>query len=195
MARMPVAERREQLVAAAIAVMTRDGVRAATTRAIVAEAETSLSVFHYCFDSKHELMEAVVDTMVNRSAERSAAAIADGTPVEQMFRSSIYGYWQHVVENPEMHLLSYEVTQYCLRDPDLAAIPALQYRLYGEAIADQLRAVGATASIPIETLARYLTVVVDGLTLDWLVRRDDDSAREVIEAVIAHVNTVMSIGG
>lgn len=190
MARMPVAARREQLVAAAIAVMTREGVRGATTRAIVAEAGTSLSVFHYCFDTKRALMEAVVDTLVDRSATQAAAAIAEGTPTEHMVRSALYGYWQHVVENPEDHLLSYEVTQYCLRDPDLAGVPAHQYRLYGEAIAAQLRAAGIAGSLPTETLARYLTVILDGLTLDWLIRRDDDSAREVLEAVIAHVDTI-----
>ncbi|MFB7756763.1 TetR/AcrR family transcriptional regulator, partial [Streptomyces sp. NPDC056121] len=57
MGRMPSAQRRRQLVEAAIRVMARDGVAKTTTRSVVAEAGVSLSVFHYCFDSKQELLE------------------------------------------------------------------------------------------------------------------------------------------
>ena len=70
MARMSADERRAQLVEAAIAVMTRDGITKATTRAIVGEAGVPLGVFHYCFDSKAALLERVVTTLHERAVER-----------------------------------------------------------------------------------------------------------------------------
>ena len=81
MTRMSAAERREQLVAAAIRVMTRDGVVRATTRAIASEAGMPLGVFHYAFRSKAELMAVVTETIAQQSkAEIDAAMIAlDGS--------------------------------------------------------------------------------------------------------------------
>ncbi|WP_327320490.1 TetR family transcriptional regulator [Streptomyces sp. NBC_01235] len=49
MARMALKERREELIAAAIRVVTREGVARTTTRSIVREAGMTLGVFHYCF--------------------------------------------------------------------------------------------------------------------------------------------------
>ena len=46
MARMSAADRRDKLVDAAIAVMSREGVANTTTRAIVAEAGMQIGVFH-----------------------------------------------------------------------------------------------------------------------------------------------------
>ena len=67
MARMSAGDRRELLVAAAIRVMTRDGVAKATTRAIASEAEMPLGVFHYAFRSKQELMTMVTETIARQS--------------------------------------------------------------------------------------------------------------------------------
>lgn len=53
-------ERREQLVAAALRVMRRDGIAAASTRAICAEAGMPHGAFHYCFHSKKELYAALL---------------------------------------------------------------------------------------------------------------------------------------
>ena len=47
--------------------MTRDGVARATTRSIAADADVSLSVFHYCFTSKQELLEAVIETIMEHA--------------------------------------------------------------------------------------------------------------------------------
>ena len=74
MARMPVEERRQQLVDAAIRVMTRDGVTSATTRAISSEAGLSLSVFHYCFASKQDLLDAVIRQLVETTVDHAEAS-------------------------------------------------------------------------------------------------------------------------
>ena len=59
MDRLPMAERRAQLVRAALTVASRDGIEAATVRAIAAEAGVSLGVVHYCFEDKNELLREV----------------------------------------------------------------------------------------------------------------------------------------
>ena len=201
-ARMSLPQRRQQLVEAAIRVMTRDGVRKATTRAVVSEAGLSLSVFHYCFDSKETLLEEVVRTIVGRTASLAQEAIVRGTaraaersgsPVE-LVRSGLWAYWEHVRAHPDEHLLTYEVMQHCLRHDEMADVARHQYELYADAIAVQLRAAGLDGA-EVQTLARYLAVVVDGLTADWLARRDDDSAAAVLELVVRQLDLLLTAAG
>lgn len=210
---MSIEARRAQLVEAAIVVMTREGVRAATTRAVVAEADTSLSVFHYCFDSKHALLQAVVTELVARSASRSSAAGAAGAGLDGsgldgsgsddagapasalhprvLVRASLEAYFEHVLAHPAIHQLTYEVTQFCLRDPELVAIAAHQYDLYASTVEAQIVASGARTSLPVTVFARQLAVMIDGLTLDWLVRRDEASSRTVLETTITFAESVI----
>lgn len=192
MARLPQAERRDQLVAAAITVMTRDGVRAATTRAVVNEADTSLSVFHYCFDSKRALMEEVLRALVRRSADRAAEASQELPPGPGAIGASLRAYFTHVREHPADHQLTYDLTQYCLRHEDLAHLARLQYDLYASTIRARLVDAGLDGRLDTQVVARYLAVVVDGLTLDWLVRRDDASSAAVLETTIAHVESLLA---
>src|SRR5690349_13707187 len=59
-ARVSLADRREQLIDATILVMRRDGVRSVTMRAVAAEAKAPLAAVHYCFDAKEALLEAAI---------------------------------------------------------------------------------------------------------------------------------------
>lgn len=192
MARMALDDRRTQLVEAAITVMTREGVRRATTRAVVAEARTSLSVFHYCFDSKSALLEEVVRTIVGRTAALAREALRASAPGDDRVRAGLLAYWKHVTEHPAEHLLTYEVTQHCLRHPELEEVARTQYEHYAGVIAEHLLDGDPTAAGPeLDVLARYLAVMVDGLTLDWLARRDDAQASAVLEIVADHVNALL----
>src|SRR5450432_328934 len=73
MSRIPATERRSALAQAALAVIARDGLAAATTRAIVAEAGMPLASFHYAVASRDELLRDVVELVV---AEEGMAALA-----------------------------------------------------------------------------------------------------------------------
>jgi len=187
MPRLPVEERRQQLVDAAIRVMTRDGVTKATTRAISSEAEVSLSVFHYCFESKQELLEAVIQTIVRHTVTPAKATIEPGADLQATIRSALGAYWTHVQANPEEHLLTYEVTQYCLRHPDFVDVARAQYdhytRAYIEVFEQMRELLGAESAWPIPVLANYLASVIDGLTLNWLAQRDGAHADEVLDAI------------
>lgn len=194
--RMSVEDRRVQLVEAAIAVMTREGVRKATTRAIVAEAGASLSVFHYCFDSKVALLEDVVRTIVGRSATLAKEALSGVESGDNPLLAGLLAYWDHVTAHPAEHLLTYEVTQHCLRHPDLEEVARAQYDLYASVIGQHLRAVlpGEADEQTASVVARYVAVVIDGLTLNWLARRDDDEAVAVLRACAQHAHAMWTVG-
>ncbi|WP_031109363.1 TetR/AcrR family transcriptional regulator [Streptomyces sp. NRRL S-146] len=191
MARLPSAERRRQLTEAAIRAMARDGVPRTTTRSIAAEAGVSLSVFHYCFDSKQQLIESVITTITEHYVTVVKEAIRPRATLEDTVRAGFQAYWDHVRAHPDEHMLTYELTQYALRQPGFEHLARRQYELYAETyteLIDQLRqAMGLRLRVPVPVLARYLAAMTDGLTLSHLVLGDDSAWTGVLDMVTAHV--------
>ncbi|CAM5652825.1 HTH-type transcriptional regulator BetI [Streptomyces alboniger] len=191
MARMPSAQRRRQLTEAAIRAMTRDGVARTTTRSIAAEAQVSLSVFHYCFDSKQALIESVITTLTDHSVTVVKEAIRPRTTLEETVRAGFQAYWDHVRAHPDEHMLTYELTQYALRQPGFEHLARRQYELYGDAYAELIDELGRSMDfrlgVPVSVLARYLAAMTDGLTLNYLVLGDDAAWTDILDTVTAHI--------
>ncbi|MFC4502688.1 MULTISPECIES: TetR/AcrR family transcriptional regulator [Streptomyces] len=191
MARMPSAERRRQLTEAAIRAMARDGVPRTTTRSIAAEAGVSLSVFHYCFDSKEALVESVITTLTDHSVSVVKEAIRPRATLEETVRAGFQAYWDHVRAHPDEHMLTYELTQYALRQPGFEHLARRQYELYGEAYAQLVEELcanmGITLAVPVGVLARYLAAMTDGLTLSYLVLGDEAAWTAILDTVTSHV--------
>ncbi|MGI5452354.1 TetR/AcrR family transcriptional regulator [Streptomyces sp. CA-249302] len=191
MARMPSAERRRQLTEAAIRAMARDGVAKTTTRSIAAEADVSLSVFHYCFDSKQALVESVITALTDHSVTVVKEALKPRDTLVDTVRAGFQAYWDHVRAHPDEHMLTYELTQYALREPGFEHLARRQYELYVDAYAhliDELRAgMDLQLQVPVSVLARYLAAMTDGLTLNYLVLGDESAWADILDTVTAHV--------
>ncbi|OQD57010.1 TetR family transcriptional regulator [Streptomyces phaeoluteigriseus] len=191
MARMPSAQRRRQLTEAAIRAMTRDGVAGTTTRSIATEAGVSLSVFHYCFDSKQALVESVITTITDHSVTVVREALRPRATLEDTVRAGFQAYWDHVRAQPDEHMLTYELTQYALRRPGFEHLARRQYELYADTYADlieHLRAsMGFRLRVPVPVLARYLAAMTDGLTLNYLVLGDATVWTDILDTVTAHI--------
>jgi AcrR family transcriptional regulator len=196
-ARMSASERRELLVEAAIRVMTRDGVTKATTRAIAAEAEMPLGVFHYAFRSKQELMTMVTETIARQSkAEIDAAVLGDGPPeLLDLVLAGVGAYFDHVVQHPLEHLVTYELTTNALRDEELLDVAKRQYEYYLEQNAALLEALGELLGLeftaPLPIVNRYIFSVMDGLALNWLAKGDEEEARAVLDLLARTLTTLV----
>jgi AcrR family transcriptional regulator len=196
-ARMSAVDRREQLVAAAIRVMTRDGVVKATTRAIAAEAGMPLGVFHYAFRSKAELMAVVTETIAQQSkAEIDSATLSGATddPYELVV-AGLCAYFEHVVAHSDEHLVTYELTTTALREPELEEVAKRQYDYY---LSENEKLLSAVAELmgfeftdPIPVVSRFVFSVMDGLALNWLARGDEEEARRVIELTARTILTMV----
>ncbi|MDT0571334.1 TetR family transcriptional regulator [Streptomyces sp. DSM 3412] len=191
MARLPSAERRRQLTEAAIRAMTRDGVPRTTTRSIAAEAGVSLSVFHYCFESKQELLESVITTITGHYVTLVREALRPRDTLRETVRAGFQAYWDHVSAHPGEHMLTYELTQYALREPGFEHLARRQYVLYQDTYADlieQLRlSMRFELTVPVPVLARYLAAMTDGLTLNFLVLGDDAAWTNILDTITDHV--------
>lgn len=185
MSRIAAEQRRVLLVEAALRVIAREGVAAATTRAIVAEAGMALASFHYAFQSRDELMSELVSHVVGAEAVSAFAALRPGDDIEESLRAGLTAYLQYVTADPDHELAMQELVQYALRTPGLDHLAREQYDVY-RAVVTELLAEGAAAAgirwrLPIGEVARLLIVQTDGVTLAWLVDRDDAAATRAID--------------
>ena len=129
MNRLPVAERREQLIEAALAVASRDGIDAATVRAVAAEAGVSLGVVHYCFQDKDELLRAMAHAITSANLERSLGDLPiEADDPESVIEGVIDALWAGIRESRGPQLLSYELTTSSLRHAELNQVAIEQYR-------------------------------------------------------------------
>ncbi|CAM5535377.1 TetR/AcrR family transcriptional regulator [Streptomyces tanashiensis] len=194
MTRRSADERREQLVEAAIRVMIRDGVARTTTRAVVSEAGLPLGAFHYCFRSKEELLHSVIERITLRSLAPATAPPAGEVSTRELIFRTLHAYWDQVRERPAEHMVTYELTQYALRQPGLAEVARRQYQHYLKVYSDHLEAIARLAgfrwTVPLPALARYGLSVMDGLTLNWLIDRDDVQAQAALDEYAEHLSTV-----
>ncbi|WP_022916209.1 TetR/AcrR family transcriptional regulator [Ruania albidiflava] len=184
MVRIPVEQRRRQLVAAAFTVIATRGLAATSARAVVAEAGMSLASFHYAFTSREELLEMLITEVTDGEQAAVLPQELAGKTLEELLIEGLTGYLEHLRADPLREQAMLELTQYAIRSqPELAQH---QYRRYREiaAAALQLAAseTGTRWQVPLGTVARLLVHVTDGLTLTWLVDRDDRAARDALAA-------------
>jgi len=189
MTRLPAAARREQLIAAAIRVAAREGIESATTRRIADEAGVSLGIVHYCFASKGDLLREVARTIVEATRRTAVASLQTGSDVRASLLTAADALLLTIA--PEDHLLTYELTAYALREPGAHDLAELLYGSYFATAVEFFDRLAATAgvewTVPVPLLARMLTALTEGVTLAWLVDRDDRAARQTYEAFIDHV--------
>ncbi|MDM7830473.1 TetR/AcrR family transcriptional regulator [Cellulomonas edaphi] len=194
MNRMPVAERREQLVEAALAVASRDGIEAATVRAVAAEAGVSLGVVHYCFQDKDELLRAMAHAITERNTVQGLDQIPRGLPVAEVLELAIDALWASISSTRGSQLLSYELTTSSLRHPELNQVAIEQYRgqwAAAEYVLDVVgKAAGVTWALPSEELSRIVVAVVDGYSLGWLVDGNADLALRGLRGLGGYLATL-----
>ncbi|MBN9606356.1 MAG: TetR family transcriptional regulator C-terminal domain-containing protein [Actinomycetales bacterium] len=191
--RVSAEQRRRELAAAALRVVVRDGVAAATIRAIVAEAGMKLASFHYAYRSRDEVLREVVRLVVEGERETTAAALAEaaappasgradeaGGPelLAALTRRTLGAYLASVHADPGREQGMLELTFTALRTPELEGVAAEQYAQYRGLVAEILAAgaelAGMRWTAPLEELARAIVAISDGLTVAALVDPDAD---------------------
>ena len=186
MVRMPVAARREQLVAAAMLVASRDGIEAATVRAIAAQAGVSLGVVHYCFEDKNELLLAMAHDITRQNLDQGLMQVQPGSEPTEIVELAIDSLWAGISATPGAQLLSYELTTHSMRHPELRQVSVEQYTVSHAAARQFLEAVAEVSGIewtlPIEQLARLVVMATDGITLAWLADGDNEAALKTLHS-------------
>lgn len=188
MTRMRAEARREALVGAAMRVVAEHGVSAATTRAIVAEAGMSLASFHYAFDSRDQLMVELVEHVIAQEERSIAPALenpSEAIGLREAIRGGLQYYFEALRADPLRETAMFELTHYAMRSAGMQRLARRQYASY-YAMASRALAVASEQSgqgwrRPVAELAVLLVSLTDGLTMAWLVNRDDEAAEEIMD--------------
>lgn len=184
MARTPVEVRRKALVAAALRVAATQGLHEASTRAIVAEADMSLASFHYAFESRDELIDRLILDVLAGEEKAVIPADLEGKTLIELLAEGLMGYIDHLRADPAREQAMLELTQHALRTRrPLAQDQYAQYtRIAESSLTLAAQQTQSRWVVPLQTVAQLLVAMTDGLTLNWLVNRDDESIDEAVHA-------------
>ncbi|MGW6908251.1 TetR/AcrR family transcriptional regulator [Streptomyces sp. NPDC054940] len=191
MAHVSAAERRPQLIKAAIDLMTREGVAAGSTRAIASELGVAQATVHYTFGTKEDLYRAVMEQLTQdlvTQVERAA-------PTDAAFEDSIVtlaeALWHTVLEQPASYQLLTELSMFALRTPHLQEALQGHYRgvsaMTAKLISEAAAPTGHQLAQPAETIARFFLAGFDGLTMQHLSLPDEDAERVCLRALVSAV--------
>ncbi|MDX3519988.1 TetR/AcrR family transcriptional regulator [Streptomyces scabiei] len=191
MAHVSAAERRPQLIKAAIDLMTREGVAAGSTRAIAAELGVAQATVHYTFGTKEDLYRAVMEQLTHDLISQVQAAAPSDGGFEESVASLAAALWKTLREQPTTHQLLTELSMFALRTPRLQE--ALQAH-YGEVTASTTKLVteaaertGHRLAQPAENLARFFLAGFDGLSVQHLSLPDEEAERVGLQALVSAV--------
>lgn len=198
MPRIPSAQRRQHLKAAALAVISRNGIQAATTRAIVTEARMSLASFHYVFGSRDELLREVIsDVIADYRGVELALELSEVDDPAHLLEEALRAYVGLVVTDPRREQGMLELSLYAIRHKtEMHDLSATQYRSYYEFVEHLLGQIAELGQIrwtqPVSTLARTIVALTDGLTIAYLAT-NDRSALDSQVGAIAHMLATQSL--
>ncbi|GAA3390769.1 TetR/AcrR family transcriptional regulator [Cryptosporangium minutisporangium] len=186
MARVSSDDRRQQLVAAALAVLAEDGPAAVTTRRVAERAGAPLATVHYAFRNKDELLQATVDAVMTSFATALRESVRPERGLRDAVADCLRGYWGWVRDHEDLALASIEILAGGLRaggtaTAALAAAGDLLVGWFSEAVGHD----PAPPRVPVADLARLTLVAAEGLTLIYLAHRDAVAAEADLARIIA----------
>jgi AcrR family transcriptional regulator len=186
-----VEARRGEIIAAAIRVLSRNGLAETTTRKIAAEAGVNQAMLHYYFGSKDELLFAVLQEMMRLTKESVREVASTSGSIRQAIAESLRAFWAQVEAAPELQVMQYELTLYALRHPDSAWLARQQYDGY-RAVVESLfeeayASANQTCALPFAEIARFVIGGLDGLILQFISDRNVERSRQDLDHLITAV--------
>lgn len=145
----------------------------------------SLASFHYAFASRDELMHELIAFVVAHEQAAVLPAPDCDASLRDILRAGLQRYADHLRADPLREQAMLELTQQALRSTGMEHLAKLQYDTYfalaATALTTAAEQTGTAWTRPVEEVARLLVVLTDGLTITWLVERDDAAAASIMD--------------
>ncbi|GII80225.1 transcriptional regulator [Sphaerisporangium rufum] len=165
-------QRRRELAEAVWRVIARDGVAEVSMRTVAAEAGWSSGALRHYFSTRDGLLAFACELVIERVTERITALRHTGTPREAV-RAILLETMPVDAERRAEASVAFAFVALGLTDAELAEVKRLSFTGMYELclrLVTEMANIGALAEPhpPLETSARRLHAVVDGLTLHVL---------------------------
>ena len=145
----------------------------------------------YYFETKDELLFAVLQQMMQITLEIARTAVAADLGLNESIAGALRAYWRPVEATPELQVMQYELTLYALRNPESAWLARQQYSGYCQVVEelfqDAFSAAGQTSRTPLDSLARFVVGGLDGMILQFVSDQDSERAQKDLNQLIAAV--------
>jgi AcrR family transcriptional regulator len=162
------ARTRAQLIDAAATVFARRGFVAASLDEVAEEAGLTKGAVYSNFDSKEDLIQAVIDDRLNEPMLQAADVIDRTTTFEEQAMEGARMYAQVVEQERDIFLLTLEYEIYCARHPEFAAAAASdrdRLAQVADLIADHAENSGIQMPLPADEMATVVTALSQGMGL------------------------------
>ena len=187
-------QHRRSLVAAAIRVMTQEGVTAASTRRIAAEAGVAQATIHYVFGTKTELYRAVIEEATDNLVLAVEEGLAPQAQWHEEVSGAVGGAWNVIETNPDIALLLLELTVYALREPDLKDVAERLYASYQDLAERAVTALTERAErerrLPVDEIGRLAVAGLNGLAISHMVHDDRERSRRDLDNLVDALTAV-----
>lgn len=196
MARVPTAERRLQFVRSAARVIAQDGLAAATTRRIAAEADAPLASLHYCFRSKDELLQEVYHFLSRDYAQSLPPMVAADAGLDTVVRAHARRIWERMLAEPHEQVTTFELLLRRFRvsadeEPQALAMNRSMYegwiRSTCELFESAARNAGEEVPDNLELCARLFIAGIDGISMQHLADPDPERSAALVDGLAAAV--------
>jgi AcrR family transcriptional regulator len=183
--------RRQEIIAATISVLAREGLARTTTRKLAGEAKMNQATLLYYFETKDELLFAVLQQMMQITMEIARTAITSDLGLNESIAGALRAFWRHVEATLPLQIMQYELTLYALRNPESAWLARQQYSGYCQVVEELFRgafaSAGQTSRTPLDSLARFVVGGLDGMILQFVSDQDSERARQDLDQLITAV--------
>ncbi|MGF9662389.1 TetR family transcriptional regulator [Arthrobacter crystallopoietes] len=204
MARVPTAERRLQFVRSAARVIAQDGLAAATTRRIAAEADAPLASLHYCFRSKDELLQEVYYFLSRDYAQSLPPMVAADAGLDTVVRAHARRIWERMLAEPHEQVTTFELLLRRFRvgadeEPQALAMNRSMYegwiRSTCELFESAARNAGEEVPDNLELGARLFIAGIDGISMQHLADPDPERSAALVDGLAAAVAGTLTDAG
>ena len=169
--RVSAEDRKEQLIAATMELMRREGVQSVTIREIAKEAAAPLAAANYCFGSKDDLMDAAAEAWfqhMNRFSSDVPVHLGLRKAVEEVAE----GYWGSLEEDPANMLAQMELILWATRNRAVSPLATKIYPDYevelGKIFSSAAHNSGEQCLIAFPLLVRSFLVVFEGVAIQCM---------------------------
>lgn len=168
---------RNLLLDAAEELFARKGLLGAALEDIADAAGYTRGAIYSHFGAKEELFLAVIERQRQRFLDGFTETVESFHRLSDIDLDELANRWREMSRGTDRAALGYEFTLFLLRNPEARERLAEQrletVRSLGEFISKNVARLGATLTIPAETLARVILAVNDGITLGSRLDEED----------------------
>lgn len=177
-------ERRDRIVDAALQIAADQGVEHVNLRAAAHGAGISWDTAQATFEDQADLLRALSVTVTTKNISPESLRLDAQGPIAEVLDNIAIEVWRALSARRDHQLVSYELAIIALRRTALRSLATDQYdkgRAFAATLLTAFAEVqGITWARPIEQLSRYTATFLDGVSLAWVVDRDDERAQEQV---------------